>query len=164
MDPATGLFLVSSAFSMAEGITGAFSNYKKAKQEEKVIKANMQLVRQRQDAARKEKALNVGRARANALSSIDAARARMAAQGNIGSSAQAAVEDALYNMSADLSSMRYNYDSKISSLENEYNNLQMQKSAARSNKTSALIGGGMSVLGKGTSIAASAYEKFNKKD
>lgn len=117
----------------------------------KTYKANAKIARENIKTTRNEYAINAMLIRHQARNEIDSSRAKMIASGNIGSSADAAVEQAYRNLDVSLSNMKFNYDTREVALENEARmneyKAKMAKKAAKKNGLSSVLGTGLAVVG-----------------
>lgn len=143
---------MASAFASAAG--SAMSQYSAAQQnaqDYKTLKANAKIARENIKTTRNEYAINSMLVRHSARESISSSRASMIASGNIGSSADAAVEQAYKNLDVSLSNMKFNYDTKEVALENQARVYEAQakaaKKAAKKNGLSSILGTGLAVVG-----------------
>lgn len=112
-----------------------------------------------EDAARTraESAMNRGLLRANARRQIATGQNQMVATGNVGSSADAAIVDAYFNLNSDLGAMKYQYDNTAIKYLNEAQNYKYNKNVAKRGQTGALLGGMLNVA----SAASSAYKGYS---
>lgn len=124
----------------------------------KINEANAKIAENEAAAARAEYAQNASIYRSNARRQIASAEASMAAAGNIGSSADAAVMDSVFNLSKDLSALKYNYDSKAVSAENAAANYRYNTTIARRNTTSAIIGGSLKTVASTGAALGQTYD------
>ena len=107
---------------------------------------------------RAESAMNRGLLRANARRQIATGKNQMVATGNIGSSSDAAILDAYFNLNSDLAAMKYQYDNTAIKYLNEAKNYRYNAQVAKKNKSGALLGGLLNV----TSAAGRAYTGYSE--
>lgn len=141
----------------ASTVTGMFSNVTsnlnaraQAKADAQTARANALITLENIKAVRGEYALNLNVIRGEAKETIDTSRAAMIASGNVGSSADASVEQAYKNLSSSLSNMQFNYESRVTALKNEYNEYLRQEKIAKMNAKRA---GLSNILGVTTAVA-----------
>lgn len=154
-DIATVAYVGASAGS---AIMETITNARNQSAQEKISKLNARMSENEAAAARAEYAQNASIYRSNARRQIASAEASMAAAGNIGSSADAAVMDSVFNLSKDLSALKYNYDSKAVSAENAAANYRYNAAVARRNRTSAIIGGSLNTVASTGAALGQTYE------
>lgn len=118
---------------------------------------NRQVAEMDAQRAHAEDAMNEGLLRANARRQIATGQNQMTATGNIGSSADAAIVDAYFNLNSDLGAMKYQYDNTAIKYLNEANNYKYNAQVSRKNAKGALLGGMLNI----TSAAASAYKGYS---
>lgn len=152
---ATVAFVGASAGS---SIMETVTNARNQSAQEKINKLNARMAENEAAAARAEYANQASMVRSNARRQIASAEASMAASGNIGSSADAAVMDSMFNLSKDLAALKYNYDSKAVSAENAATNYRYNAAVARKNRTSAIIGGSFKTIASAGSALSQANE------
>lgn len=153
----TALAITALVLSVAAGTYSTINNYQNAKAQQKAAEANAQLAEQEAQAQRNAEAMNASQMRREARQKIAAAKARYAAEGNIGESADATVEDAYVNLASDLSALRFNYENKAIQAENESLMYSYNAKVSGMNKTSSIIGGTLNTAASGASFATSAY-------
>lgn len=88
---------------------------------------------------------------------IDTSRAAMAAMGNIGSSADAAVVQAYKNLDSNLSSIKFNYDVQETNYINEKNLAEWKKKQAKKARSSSIFGGVGKVIGSAIGAAVGTF-------
>lgn len=149
--------IITAAASTGAAIMDTVSNVQQQRAAEKLANANAKIAEGEAAAARMEYAQNASVYRSNARRQTASAEAGMTAAGNIGSSAEATALDSVYNLSKDLSALKYNYDSKAVSALNQAENYRYNAEVARMNKTSAIIGGSLNTVAAAGSSITSAY-------
>lgn len=149
--------IVTAVAAAGAAIVDTVSNVQAQDAAEKQAKVNAKIAESDAAAARMEYAQNASIYRSNARRQTASAEAGMAASGNIGGSAEATALDSVYNLSKDLSALKYNYDSKAVSALNQAENYKYNAKIARMNKTSAIIGGSLNTVSAVGSSIASAY-------
>lgn len=149
----TGDYLgAASAFTSVAGTAlSQLAAQQQNKADAATYSANARIARENIVVNRNEHAINAMLLRHGARDTIASSRAAMIAAGNIGSSADAAVEQAYKNLDVSLSNMKFNYDSRDVALENqariyEYKAEQAKK-AAKKNGLSSILGTGLAVVG-----------------
>ena len=105
-----------------------------------------------------ESAMNRGLLRANARRQIASGANAMAGMGMVGSSTDAAIVDAYFNLNSDLAAMKYQYDNTAIKYLNEATNYRYNKSVAKMNAKGALLGGML----KATAAAAKGYKGYSE--
>ena len=151
--------IVSLILSATAATWGAVTSYQNAKIQEKQAKANQEIAEGEAQMERNAEAMNANTMRRQARARIAAAQAKYAAEGNIGESADATVEDAYVNLSSDLSALHFNSENKALEAENEALMYRYNAKTAKLNQTSAIIGGTINV---GASVASSVYSGYDK--
>lgn len=140
-----------SIASVAGTAMSQFASKQQGMADYKTYQANAKIARENIKTTRNEYAINAMLLRHSARSEIDSSRARMIASGNVGSSADAAVEQAYRNLDVSLSNMKFNYDTREIALENEARmneyKAKMAKKAAKKNGLSSVLGTGLAVVG-----------------
>lgn len=147
---ATTLTIVGAASAVGSSVMRTLNNYTAEKQAAEVAGYNAQVARNDAQRMNAEYAMNAGLMRMNARQQIGSAKNEMAASGNIGPSADAAVLDAYFNLSSDLAAMKYQYDNRAINYLNQAQNFDYNKKVAKRNKTSAIIGGVFDTVAAGT--------------
>lgn len=143
----------SSLASMAGNAMSQFAAKQQSKADAKTYENNAKIARENIRTNNYDHAINAMLLRHNARSEIDSSRAKMIASGNIGSSADAAVEQAYRNLDLSLSNMKFNYDTREVALENEARmNEYRAKEARRAAKKSGLSG----ILGTAVGVVGGA--------
>lgn len=156
MAATTALAITTAVASAGAAIMDTVSNVQQQRASEKIANANVKIAEDEAAAARMEYAQNASIYRSNARRQTASAEAAMAAAGNVGGSAEATALDSVYNLSKDLSALKYNYDSKAVSALNRAENYRYNAKVARMNKTSAIIGGSLNtVAAVGQSLTSS---------
>ena len=156
MAATTALAITTAVASAGAAIMDTVSNVQQQRASEKLANANAKIAEGDAAAARMEYAQNASIYRSNARRQTATAEASMAAAGNVGGSAEAAALDSVYNLSKDLSALKYNYDSKAVSALNQAENYKYNAKVARMNKTSAIIGGSLNTAASiGQSLTSS---------
>jgi hypothetical protein len=144
----------SAGSSIMETVTNASNQSAQMK----INEANAKIAENEAAAARAEYANQASIVRSNARRQIASAESSMAAAGNIGSSADAAVLDSMFNLSKDLAALKYNYDSKAVSAENAARNYKYNAAVARRNRTSAIIGGSLKTVAATGAALGQTYD------
>ena len=157
MAATTALAITSAVASAGAAIMDTVSNVQQQRASEKLANANAQIAESDAAAARMEYAQNASVYRSNARRQTASAEAAMTAAGNIGGSAEATALDSVYNLSKDLSALKYNYDSKAVSALNQAENYRYNAKVARMNKTSAIIGGSLNTVASVGQSLTSSY-------
>lgn len=143
--------MASTIMSVSGTALNQLSAKQQSKADAKTYEANARIARENIKTVRNEYAINTMLLRHAARNDIDSNRARMIASGNIGSSADAAVEQAYKNLDVSLSNMKFNYDTKEVALENEARMYEYQaeqaKKAAKKSGLSSVLGTGLAVVG-----------------
>ena len=157
MAATTAIAITSAVAATGVAIMNTVSNVQAQRAAEKQANANAKISESEAAAARMEYAQNASIYRSNARRQTASAEAGMTAAGNIGGSAEAVALDSVYNLSKDLSALKYNYDSKAVNALNQAENYKYNAKVARMNKTSALIGGSLNTVAAAGSAVTSAY-------
>lgn len=149
--------IITAVAAAGAAVMDTVSNVQAQSAAEKQANANAKIAENEAAAARMEYAQNASIYRSNARRQTASAEAGMAAAGNVGGSAEATALDSVYNLSKDLSALKYNYDSKAVSALNRAENYRYNAEVARMNKTSAIIGGALNTVSAVGSSVTSAY-------
>ena len=149
--------IITAVASAGAAIMDTVSNVRAQDAAEKQANANAKVAEGEAAAARMEYAQNASIYRSNARRQTASAEAGMTAAGSIGGSAEATALDSVYNLSKDLSALKYNYDSKAVSALNQAANYRYNAEVARMNRTSAIIGGSLNTVAAVGSSITSAY-------
>ena len=144
-------------FKALSAISQGMNNYGEAKRAEELYKYNAAQTVEKIKSLNYEKSMNETLTRLNAYSEISAGKNLMAARGNVGSSADAAVINAYKNLAGDLEAMSFNYSNKRSDLIVERNNYLYQSGIAKAQKKSAIMGGILNVGGTVTGGMAKLF-------
>lgn len=146
-----------TAFTIASGVFDGLSAMQQARAQREQEKAaimeaeyNAKQLRYDAQMARYEKATAFNQQLTRGRQDIASGYGAMVAAGNYGSSAQAQVFGSALNLMKDLSAIQYKYDNDAIQKENAARILDYNKSVYKKNKTSALLGGLLSV---GSSVA-----------
>ena len=150
--------IVSAVAATGAAIMDTVSNVQSQRDAEKQANVNAKISESEAAAARMEYAQNASIYRSNARRQTASAEAGMAAAGNVGASAEAVALDSVYNLSKDLSALKYNYDSKAVSALNQAENYKYNAKVARMNRTSALIGGSLNTVATAGKSASQMYD------
>lgn len=149
--------IISLILSATAATYGAVSSYQGAKIQQKQAEANQQIAENEAQMERAAAAMNANTMRRQARARIAAAQAKMVAEGNIGESADAVIQDAYVNLASDLATLRFNSENRAIAHENEALMYGYNAKAAKESKTSAVIGG---VINVGASVANSAFDGY----
>jgi hypothetical protein len=149
--------IITAVASTGAAIMDTVSNVQQQRAAEKLANTNAKIAEGEAAAARMEYAQNASVYRSHARRQTASAEAGMTAAGNIGSSAEATALDSVYNLSKDLSALRYNHDSRAVSALNQAENYRYNAEVARMNKTSAIIGGSLNTVAAAGQSLTSAY-------
>lgn len=155
MDPLTIAFAVSAILSATAAAWSATTSYQNAKIQEKQARANQKIAEDEAQMERNAEAMNANTMRRQARARIALAQARYAAEGNVGESADATIQEAYVNLSSDLSALHFNSENKAIQAENEALMYRYNAKTAKMNQTSAVIGG---VINTTSSIASSVVK------
>ena len=151
--------IISAILSATAAAWSAVSSYQNAKIQEKQAKANQEIAEGEAQMERNAEAMNANTMRRQARARIAAAQAKYAAEGNVGESADATIEDAYVNLAGDLSALHFNSENRAIQHENEALMYNYNAKTARLNQTSAVIGG---VINTSASIASSVDKAYDK--
>ena len=144
--------IVSLVLSATAATWGAVSAYQGAKVQQQQAEANAAIAEGEAQMERSAEAMNANTMRRQARARIAAAQAKYAAEGNIGESADATIEDAYVNLAGDLAALHFNSENKAIAAENQALMYKYNAKVGKMNKTSAIIGG---TIGVGASVANS---------
>ena len=144
--------IVSLILTATAATWGAVTSYQNAKIQEKQARTNQEVAEGEAQMERNAEAMNANTMRRQARARIAAAQAKYAAEGNVGESADATIQDAYVNLSSDLSALHFNSENKALEAENEALMYRYNAKTAKLNQTSAIIGGTINV---GASVADS---------
>lgn len=141
----------SGITSTASTLFGTLAQRQQSQMDANVAAANAKITLENIKTNRHEYAINTFLTRHSARNTIDTARASMAASGNVGSSAEAAVVQGYKNLDVSLSNMKFNYDTREVALKNQYNVQKYQEKMAKKNAKksglSGILGTGLAVVG-----------------
>ena len=149
--------IVSLILSATAATWQAVTAYKNAEIQEKQAKANAQNAENEAQMERNAEAMNANTMRRQARARIAAAQAKYAAEGNIGESADATIEDAYVNLASDLSALHFNSENKAIAAENEAAMYRYNAKVGKMNKTSAIIGGSINVAASVANSVTAGY-------
>ena len=151
--------IVSLVLSATAATWSAVTAYQNAKIQQKQAEANAAVAEGEAQMERNAEAMNANTMRRQARARIAAAQAKYAAEGNIGESADATIQEAYVNLSSDLSALHFNSENKAIQAENEALMYRYNAKTAKMNQTSAVIGG---VINVSASVADSVYSGYDK--
>lgn len=137
--------IISTILSAVAATWSSVTAYQNAKIQQKQAEANAQIAENEAQMERVAEAQNANMMRRQARARIAAAKARYAAEGNIGESADATIEDAYVNLASDLSALHFNSENKAITSENASLMYRYNAKTAKLNQTSAVIGGAINV-------------------
>lgn len=149
--------IVSLILTVAAGTYQTINQYQNAKIQEKQAKANAEQAENEAQIERNAEAMNAAKTRREARARIAAAKAKYAAEGNIGESADATIEDAYVNLASDLSALHFNSENRAIQAENEALMYRYNAKTANMNKTSAVIGGSLNTAASASNSVLSGY-------
>lgn len=150
--------VISGIASVGAAAVTMMNNIEQQKALEAQNEYNQQVAEEDAVRVRAEGAMNRGLLRANARRQIASAKNMMGATGNVGSSADAAVVDAFFNLSSDLGAMKYQYDNTAIKYLNEAQNYRYNKKVAQRGQTGALLGGMLKI----TAAGAKGYKGYSE--
>lgn len=149
--------IISLVLSATAATWSAVSAYQGAKAQEKQASANAAIAENEAQMERNAEAMNANTMRRQARAKIAAAQAKYAAEGNVGESADATIQDAYVNLSSDLSALHFNSENKAIAAENQALMYRYNAKTAKMSQTSAIIGGSINVA---SSVANSVYAGY----
>lgn len=149
--------IISLVMAAAAAAWSNINKYQDAKIQEREAQANAQQAEYEAQMERSAEAMNANNIRRQARARIAAAKAKYAAYGNFGESADATIEDAYVNLASDLSALHFNSENRAIQAENQAAMYRFNKKVARMNKTSAIIGG---VIGVGANASSSVSKGY----
>lgn len=149
--------IMSLVLSVAAGAYSTISNYQNAKIQQREAEVNAQQAEYEAQMERNAEAMNAERTRRDARTKIAAARAKYAAYGNVGESADATIDDAYVNLASDLSALHFNSENKAIQAENEALMYKFNAKVAKRNKTSAIIGGSLNTAASASNAVLGGY-------
>lgn len=138
-------------------VMGAISNYQQQEALEQQHRYNAKIAEYEAQKARVEYAQNASIYRSKARRATAGAENAMSGTGNIGSTADAVALESMFNLSKDLSALKYNYDNKAISALNEAAQHEFNAEVARHNRTSAVIGGVVDTVASAGGATAQTY-------
>lgn len=139
----TALAVTAVVASTAAAAYSTDVNYKNAKAQQKMAKYNQKVAESNIRTTNIEKSMAVESTRDKAIRSIASGRAAMTAAGNVGPTADTSVLASYLNLDKDLSTLDFNYDTKVASLQNQAAMFKNEASTYGANAVNALVGGGL---------------------
>lgn len=149
--------IISLVLSVAASTYQAVNQYQNAKIQQREAEANVQQAEYEAQMERNAEAMNAERTRRDARARIAAARAKYAAYGNVGESADATIDDAYVNLASDLSALHFNSENRAIQAENQAKMYRFNANVAKKNKTSAVIGGSLNTASSAANSVLSGY-------
>lgn len=150
--------IISLVLSVAASTYQAVNQYQNAKIQQREAETNAQQAEYEAQMERNAEAMNAERTRRDARARIAAARAKYAAYGNVGESADATIDDAYVNLASDLSALHFNSENRAIQAENQAKMYKFNANVARKNKTSAVIGGSLNTAASAANSVMGGYE------
>ena len=150
--------IISAVLAAAAGTYQTINAYQNAKIQQRQAEANTQQAEYEAQMERSAEAMNANNLRRDARARIAAAKAKYAAEGNIGESADATIEDAYVNLSSDLSALHFNSENRAIQAENQAAMYRYNAKTAQYNKTSAIIGGSLNTAASVASSITAGYK------
>jgi hypothetical protein len=149
--------VISGIASVGAAVVSTINQVQNQKAIEAQNEYNAQVAEEDARRTQAESAMNRGLLRANARKQIASGQNAMAGAGMVGSSPDAAIVDAYFNLNSDLAAMKYQYDNTAIKYLNESANYRYNKAVAKMNAKGALLGGML----KTTAAAAKAYKGYS---
>lgn len=157
-DPATTATVLYVGSNVASSVMKTVTNAQNYDVQKQQHLYNAKVAESEAEAARAEYAMNASIYRSRARQQVAGAETAMGAMGNIGDSADAASLDAMFNLSKDLSALKYQYDNKAVKALNEAQMHKFNAKVARMNRGNAIIGGTFNTLSSVIGSGAQTYE------
>lgn len=137
--------VTAAVASTAGAVVQGVSNYQQGKFAEAEANINREQSLQSQKQAYQEESLNSTQRYRAARQEIASGLNSMLAGGNIGTSTESALRGAYFNLSEDLSAMKYKYDAEAAKYGTQANMYGQHASMARRNRRIGLLATGLNV-------------------
>jgi len=149
---------VSAAMAVAGAATAGVSAYQQAKTQEQEYKYNKEVEENSEKQAHQEESLNATQHYRKVRHEIAVGQNLMAGYGNIGTTAEAALRGAYFNLSEDLSALRYRYGAEAQGHANAAKNYKYNAKVTNLNKRVGVLSSSIKVA----SAAAGGYTDLRK--
>lgn len=146
---ATTAAAIAAIAAVAGSTVQGISNYQAGKVEEAQHKINAAQELQAQKQAFQEESLNSTQRYRAARHEIAAGQNLMAGAGNIGTSAESALRGGYFNLSEDLSALKYKYDAEAAGHKTAALNYQYNAKVAKRNRKMGVLASGINTVGAG---------------
>lgn len=150
--------IASAVAGVAAATVSGVSNYQAGKVQEAQNKFNKAQELEAREQAFQEESLNSTQHYRAVRHEIAAGQNMMIGLGNVGTSAESALRGGYFNLSEDLSALRYKYGAEAAGHLNAANNYEFNAKVAKRNRKVGVLASGINVVGK----AASGYEGMYK--
>lgn len=145
--------IVSAVASVAAATVQGVSNYQQGKVAEAQNKINMAQELEAEEQARQEESLNSTQHYRAVRHEMASGQNLMSGGGNIGTSAESALRGGYFNLSEDISAMRYRYGAEAAGHKTAALNYKYNAGVAKKNRR-------IGVLASGINVASAASEGY----
>lgn len=146
---AAGAAIVSAIASIAGATVQGVSNYQQGKVAEAQNKINMAQELEAEEQARQEESLNSTQRYRAVRHEMASGQNLMSGGGNIGTSAESALRGGYFNLSEDISAMRYRYGAEAAGHKTSALNYKYNAGVAKKNRRIGVLASGINVVGAG---------------
>lgn len=155
---ATTVATISAIAATAAAVTQGVSNYQQGKVVEVQNRINEAQSLQAEKQAYQEASLNSTQHYRMARHEIASGLNAMLAGGNVGSSAEAALRDSYFNLSEDLSALRYKYGAEAAGHRTNALNYRYNADVAKKNRRIGLLASGINTTSAASKGLMGMYE------
>jgi hypothetical protein len=146
---AAGAAIVSAIASIAGATVQGVSNYQQGKVAEAQNKINMAQELEAEEQARQEESLNSTQRYRAVRHEMASGQNLMSGGGNIGTSAESALRGGYFNLSEDISAMRYRYGAEAAGHKTSALNYKYNAGVAKKNRRVGVLASGINVVSAG---------------
>lgn len=150
--------VTSAVVSTAGAVVQGVSNYQQGKAVEAQSKINAAQEFEAEKQAHQEEALNATQRYRAARHEMAAGENLMSGGGNIGSSAEAALRGGYFNLSEDLSALRYRYDAEAAGHRTAGLNNQWNARVAKRSRKAGVLASGLNTTAAAASGVTNTYK------
>lgn len=155
---AAGAAIVSAIAAVASTTVQGISNYQQGKVEEAQQKINKAQALEAQKQAFQEESLNSTQHYRAVRHEIAAGQNMMSGGGNIGTSAESALRGGYFNLSEDLSALRYKYGAEAAGHKTAALNYKYNRRIAKNNRKIGVLASGINVTGSAAKGVSGMYD------
>lgn len=149
--------ITAAAAATTGAIVAGVSNYQAGKVQEAQNEFNYQQELQAQKQAFQEESLNSSQHYRAVRHEIAAGQNMMAGLGNLGTSAESALRGAHFNLSEDLSALRYRYGAEAAGHETAALNYKYNAKVARTNRRMGVLASSINTVGTAAKGVSNIY-------